>query len=125
MEIDRGIPRGPCIVEGCAVGAKAIIIPRSCFPTEIARPKSGFHEISPFPGAPVWPFSSTEEFPAVSLKTICCGAIVLSLTFCAQFAHAAGPVARVNGADITEAELNFAEAEVGAEIAGLPVEARR
>jgi peptidyl-prolyl cis-trans isomerase C len=61
----------------------------------------------------------------VSLKTIRCGAIVLSLAFCAQFAHAAGPVARVNGSNITEAEIAFAEAEVGAEIAGLPGEARR
>lgn len=61
----------------------------------------------------------------MTLKTLCSGAIVLSLAFCAQFAHAAGPVARVNGADITEAELSFAEAEVGSEIAGLPVEARR
>jgi peptidyl-prolyl cis-trans isomerase C len=31
----------------------------------------------------------------------------------------------VNGSDITEAELGFAEAEVGSEIAGLPAEARR
>ncbi len=37
----------------------------------------------------------------------------------------AEPVARVNGMDITEAELAFAEAEVGAEIAGLPEESRR
>ncbi len=61
----------------------------------------------------------------MSLKTISCGAIALSLAFCAQFAYAAGPVARVNGSDITEAEIAFAEAEVGAEIAGLPAEARR
>lgn len=61
----------------------------------------------------------------MTLKTLCSGAIVLSLAFCVQFAHAAGPVARVNGADITEAELSFAEAEVGSEIAGLPKEARR
>jgi peptidyl-prolyl cis-trans isomerase C len=51
--------------------------------------------------------------------------MALSLAFSAQFAHAAGPVARVNGSDITEAELGFAEAEVGSEIAGLPAEARR
>lgn len=61
----------------------------------------------------------------MSLKTIRSGAIVLSLAFCAQFAFAAGPVARVNGSNITEAEIAFAEAEVGAEIAGLPTEARR
>jgi peptidyl-prolyl cis-trans isomerase C len=40
-------------------------------------------------------------------------------------AIAADPVARVNGLDITEAEVAFAEAEVGAEIAGLPEESRR
>ena len=61
----------------------------------------------------------------MSLKTLCSGAIALSLALCTQFAHAAGPVARVNGNDVTEAEIAFAEAEVGAEIAGLPVEARR
>ena len=56
----------------------------------------------------------------MSLKTIRSGAIVLSLAFCAQFALAAGPVARVNGSDITEAEIAFAEAEVGAEFVGRP-----
>ncbi len=61
----------------------------------------------------------------MTLKTFRTGAIVLSLAFSAHFALAAGPVARVNGAEITEAELSFAEAEVGAEIAGLPIEARR
>ncbi len=38
---------------------------------------------------------------------------------------AAGPVARVNGQDITEAEVTIAENEFGSVIAGLPVEARR
>ncbi|MGO9171618.1 MAG: peptidylprolyl isomerase [Rhodomicrobium sp.] len=61
----------------------------------------------------------------MTLKTLCTGAAALFLAFSASYAHAAGPVARVNGADITEAELSFAEAEVGAEIAGLPLEARR
>lgn len=61
----------------------------------------------------------------MTLKTLCTGAAALFLAFSAPYAHAAGPVARVNGADITEAELSFAEAEVGAEIAGLPLEARR
>jgi peptidyl-prolyl cis-trans isomerase C len=61
----------------------------------------------------------------VTFKTLCTGAIALSFAFSANFAHAAGPVARVNGADITEAELTFAEGEVGSEIAGLPAEARR
>lgn len=37
----------------------------------------------------------------------------------------ADPVARVNGMEITEAEVAFAEAEVGAELAGLPEESRR
>ncbi len=58
----------------------------------------------------------------MTVRTLCIGAFALA--FGAQFAHAA-PVARVNGADITEAELAFAEAEVGAEIAGLPSESRR
>jgi peptidyl-prolyl cis-trans isomerase C len=58
----------------------------------------------------------------VIVRTLCIGA--MALAFSAQFAEAA-PVARVNGADITEAELAFAEAEVGAEIAGLPTESRR
>lgn len=50
------------------------------------------------------------------------GAFALALG--AHVAYAA-PVAKVNGADITDAELAFAEAEVGAEIAGLPPESRR
>jgi peptidyl-prolyl cis-trans isomerase C len=61
----------------------------------------------------------------VTFKTLRTGAIALSLAVSANLAYAAGPVARVNGADITEAEINFAESEVGSEIAGLPVEARR
>jgi peptidyl-prolyl cis-trans isomerase C len=61
----------------------------------------------------------------VTVKTFFAGAFALSLVFCASAANAANPVARVNGSDITEAELAFAEAEVGAEIAGLPVESRR
>ncbi len=61
----------------------------------------------------------------MTLKTLRSGAIVLLLAFSAHFALAAGPVARVNGSEITEAEIAFAEAEVGAEIAGLPLEARR
>jgi peptidyl-prolyl cis-trans isomerase C len=61
----------------------------------------------------------------VTVKTLFAGAFALSLVFCASAANAANPVARVNGSDITEAELAFAEAEVGAEIAGLPVESRR
>ena len=34
-------------------------------------------------------------------------------------------VAKVNGQDITEAELTFAEAEIGQELAGVPAESRR
>jgi peptidyl-prolyl cis-trans isomerase C len=63
-----------------------------------------------------------EELPTVTVRILCIGAFALALG--AQFAYAA-PVARVNGSDITEAELAFAEAEVGAEIAGLPTESRR
>lgn len=58
----------------------------------------------------------------MTLRILCIGA--LALAFGTQFAHA-GTVARVNGEDITEAEVAFAEAEVGAEIAGLPAESRR
>lgn len=55
-------------------------------------------------------------------RILCISAFALALG--AQLAYA-GPVAKVNGADITDAELTFAEAEVGAEIAGLPAESRR
>ncbi|MBI4725003.1 MAG: peptidylprolyl isomerase [Rhodomicrobium sp.] len=61
----------------------------------------------------------------MTLKTVWTGAFALTIALGAQFAHAAGTIARVNGTDITEAEIAFAEGEVGAEIAGLPVEARR
>jgi len=61
----------------------------------------------------------------VTLRTIFLRALALTIVTGAQYAHAAGPVARVNGAEISEAEINFAEGEVGAEIAGLPGEARR
>ncbi len=61
----------------------------------------------------------------MTLKTLWGGAIALALSFSASIAFAAGPVARVNGSDVTEAEINFAEGEVGSEIAGLPLEARR
>lgn len=61
----------------------------------------------------------------MTMKTIFAGAFALSLVLGAQAARSEAPVARVNGVDITEAELAFAEAEVGSEIAGLPVESRR
>ncbi len=57
----------------------------------------------------------------MTVRILCIG---FALALGTQFASAA-PVARVNGMDITEAELAFAEAEVGAEIAGLPAESRR
>jgi peptidyl-prolyl cis-trans isomerase C len=34
-------------------------------------------------------------------------------------------VGKVNGRDITEAEINYAEAEIGSELAGVPAESRR
>ena len=55
-------------------------------------------------------------------RIFCIGAFALALGAQAAFA---GPVAKVNGSDITDAELALAEAEVGAEIAGLPPESRR
>jgi len=58
----------------------------------------------------------------VMKRILCISAFALALG--GQLAYA-GPVAKVNGADITDAELTFAEAEVGAEIAGLPAESRR
>ncbi len=60
----------------------------------------------------------------MTVKTLFASAFALSIAL-SSAASAAGPVARVNGSDITEAELTFAEAEVGAEIAGLPAESRR
>ncbi len=61
----------------------------------------------------------------MTLKRVWTSAFALTIALSAQFAHAAGPVARVNGTNIGEAEMTFAENEVGSEIAGLPVEARR
>ncbi len=59
-------------------------------------------------------------------KYILAGAVALSFALTAQSAYSAsGVVAKANGIDITESEIAFAEAEVGAEIAGLPVESRR
>ncbi len=52
-------------------------------------------------------------------------AVALTFSLSITQVHAQGIVARVNGGDITEAELSYAEAEVGAEIAGLPSESRR
>jgi peptidyl-prolyl cis-trans isomerase C len=61
----------------------------------------------------------------VTVKTIFASVFALSFGLSVEIAHAEPPVARVNGADVTEAELTFAEAEVGSEIAGLPAESRR
>jgi peptidyl-prolyl cis-trans isomerase C len=41
------------------------------------------------------------------------------------FAEPGTPVAKVNGEDITQGELRFAEAEIGSELAGVPAESRR
>lgn len=61
------------------------------------------------------------------IRTVFAGAFALSAAFAITSALAApnGVVARANGNDITEAEIAFAEQEVGAEIAGLPAESRR
>jgi peptidyl-prolyl cis-trans isomerase C len=61
----------------------------------------------------------------VTVKIVFAGALALSIPLFTSLAGAAGVVARVNGQDITEAELTFAEGEVGGEIAGLPLESRR
>ncbi len=61
----------------------------------------------------------------MTVRFIVCSVFALSLGLAVQSARAEPPVARVNGVDVTEAELSFAEAEVGAEIAGLPAESRR
>lgn len=55
-------------------------------------------------------------------------ALAASAVFGAGAAFAADPgtvVAKVNGQDITNGELRFAEAEIGAELAGVPAESRR
>jgi peptidyl-prolyl cis-trans isomerase C len=59
------------------------------------------------------------------LKTVLGAAALAFATLAIAAPASADPVARVNGTDITEAELAFAEAEVGAEVAGLPDENRR
>jgi peptidyl-prolyl cis-trans isomerase C len=58
-------------------------------------------------------------------RTIVCASALFLLALGMPRLAGADPVARVNGQDITEAEVAFAEAEVGAEIAGLPEESRR
>jgi peptidyl-prolyl cis-trans isomerase C len=55
-------------------------------------------------------------------------AAFLLIAFCctsAAFAAPETPVAKVNGQDITEAEIKFAEGEIGQELAGIPDENRR
>jgi peptidyl-prolyl cis-trans isomerase C len=54
-------------------------------------------------------------------------AFFVALACCAAPAAAAPetPVAKVNGQDITEAEVKFAEGEIGQELAGVPDENRR
>jgi peptidyl-prolyl cis-trans isomerase C len=61
------------------------------------------------------------------VKTITSAALLFAAAVFAQPAWAAPDtvVAKVNGADITEAELSFAEAEIGSELTGVPAESRR
>lgn len=59
----------------------------------------------------------------MTLRSFLLAAALLSCS--AVSLMAAGPVARVNGQDISEAEVAIAENEFGSVIAGLPVEARR
>jgi peptidyl-prolyl cis-trans isomerase C len=63
--------------------------------------------------------------PVAFHRSILCAAALTFAAFALAAPASADPVARVNGTDITEAELAFAEAEVGAEVAGLPEENRR
>lgn len=51
--------------------------------------------------------------------------IAASLLIAPAWAAPETVVAKVNGQDITEAEMKFAEAEIGAELAGVPSESRR
>jgi peptidyl-prolyl cis-trans isomerase C len=62
------------------------------------------------------------------LKYVFSAALLLAATsFGAPqvFAEANPVVAKVNGQEITQAELRFAEAEIGSELAGVPPESRR
>lgn len=63
----------------------------------------------------------------MTLRTLSLAAAVSAIltTLAVSAASAAGPVARVNGQDISEAEVAIAETEFGSVINGLPAEARR
>ena len=60
--------------------------------------------------------------------TISAALLAAAATLGAFAASAAEPgttVAKVNGQEITNGELRFAEAEIGSELAGVPAESRR
>jgi len=61
------------------------------------------------------------------VKTLATAAIFLTAFCCTDAAFAAPetPVAKVNGQEITEAEIKFAESEIGQELAGVPDDSRR
>lgn len=61
------------------------------------------------------------------MKPLITAAFLLTAMCCtgAAFAAPETPVAKVNGQDITEAEIKFAESEIGQELAGVPDENRR
>lgn len=61
------------------------------------------------------------------MKPITAAAFLLTAVCCTSAAFGAPetPVAKVNGQDITEAEIKFAEGEIGQELAGIPDENRR
>lgn len=62
------------------------------------------------------------------MKYTLSAAFFAAVAFGALAASAAEPgaaVAKVNGQDITNGELRFAEAEIGSELAGVPTESRR
>jgi peptidyl-prolyl cis-trans isomerase C len=62
-----------------------------------------------------------------NVKPLTTAAFLLTAFCCTSAAFAAPetPVAKVNGQDITEAEIKFAEGEIGQELAGIPDENRR
>jgi peptidyl-prolyl cis-trans isomerase C len=59
----------------------------------------------------------------VSIAVIAAATAFGALTVSA--AEPNSPVAKVNGQEITQGELKFAEAEIGSELAGVPAESRR
>lgn len=61
------------------------------------------------------------------MKTITTAAVLFAAAMFVQPTWAAPEtvVAKVNGVNITEAEISFAEAEIGSELSGVPAESRR